>query len=245
MKFETPLIQGVLLRRYKRFLADVLLKDGREIRAHTPNTGSMTGCSDPGSEVWVSLSDNPKRKLAYTLELVRAGDTLVGVHTGRANDLAQEAILTGGGESPSAQIPVFPELAGYTRLRREVAYGTGSRVDILLEKEGRPPCYVEVKNVTLAADGAALFPDAVTERGTKHLAELSCQTGLGHRAVMLFVIQREDCSRFLPADRVDPVYGKALRRAVAEGVEVMACLARVSPVEMILHQQVEVVLPPL
>ncbi|MDH4121222.1 MAG: DNA/RNA nuclease SfsA [Deltaproteobacteria bacterium] len=230
MRFSPPLLTGRLLRRYKRFFAEVELEDGQVVTAHTPNTGSMKGCSDPGSPVRLSISQNPARKLPFTLEMVGAGGGWVGVNTSLANTLAQEAIETGG----------IPPLAGYGSLRREVPYGHRSRVDFLLESPDRKPCFVEVKNVTLARDGTALFPDAPTERGQKHLQELAAQVLAGDRAVMLFVVQREDADRFSPADDIDPRYGELLRKVQDDGVELLAWGARVSPEEIILHRPLKI-----
>ena len=233
MRFDPPLLRGRFQRRYKRFFADVLLDDGEAITAHTPNTGTMLTCKDPGALAYVSPADNPKRKLRYTWELVQSGEVLVGVHTGRANDLAEEAIREG----------VVAELQGYPALRREVRYGQNSRIDILLHgDEGRPDCYVEIKNVTLARDGVALFPDAVTARGAKHMAELAAMVQDGSRAVVLFVVQRQDCDGFSPADEIDPAYGRALRDAVAAGVEALAYQAVVTPEELRLDRRLPVVL---
>ncbi|HET7774975.1 MAG TPA: DNA/RNA nuclease SfsA [Azospira sp.] len=220
-----PLTEGRLLRRYQRFLADVELADGTVVTAHCPNTGSMQGCKDPGSRVWLSPSDNPQRKLAWTWEIVEADGVLVGLHTGRTNALVREAIEAG----------TVPQLAGYAGIRPEVPYGGDngrggkrSRIDLLLENEGRPPCYVEVKNVTAAvAGGIGFFPDAVTERGTKHLNEMADEVAKGHRAVLFFCVQRGDVSEVRPADHIDPEYGRTLRRVLGQGVEVLAYGAEV------------------
>ncbi len=222
MRFRTPLLRGRFERRYKRFFADVTLDSGETITAHTPNTGSLLSCNTPGALAYVSFEDNPKRKLKYTWELVQSGAGLVGVHTGRANDLAREAIEAG----------VVPELAGYPELQREVKYGVNSRIDFLLQGAGRPPCYVEVKNVSLGREGVAAFPDAVTARGTKHLHELMREVEAGNRAAMLFIVQREDCEVLEPADDIDPVYGRTLREAAAAGVAVLAYRVAVSPEEL-------------
>ncbi len=222
------LTEGRLLRRYQRFLADVELLDGQMVTAHCPNTGSMLGCKTPGSRVWLSASDNPKRKLAWTWELVETGladgaardGVLVGLHTGRSNGLVREAI----------EASRIPGLEGYDRIRPEVKYGQSSRIDLLLEGEGLPPCYVEVKNVTAAAqNGIAFFPDAVTERGAKHLAEMSAMVVQGARALLVFCVQRDDVTQVRPADHIDPTYGEALRRGMASGVEVVALRADLSP----------------
>ena len=218
MTFDPPLLRGALVARYKRFFADVTLDSGETITAHTPNTGAMLTCSTPGSLAYVSPADNPARKLKFTLELVRSGRALVGVHTGRANDLAAEGIAGG----------VVGELQGYAQLRREVRYRERSRVDILLQGGAAPDCYVEVKSVTLTQDDRALFPDAVTVRGAKHMRELAAMVQAGARAAVLFVVQREDCSDFAPADAIDPAYGEALRAAADAGVAVLAYQVRVT-----------------
>ena len=194
MRFPDPLLPGTLVGRYKRFLADIVLDTGEAVTAHCANSGSMLSVDAPGAEVWLSPARNPERKLRYTWEMIRIDGGLVGINTGHPNGLAAEAVKAG----------TIPELAGYASLRREVRYGRNSRIDLLLEGNGRPPCYVEVKNVTLrrggGADAPAEFPDAVTARGAKHLEELAAMVGAGHRAVMLFLVQREDCPRFAIAD---------------------------------------------
>ncbi len=220
MKFAAPLLKGVFLRRYKRFFADIELERGEVITAHTPNTGSLRTCTDPGAEAYVSRSDNPKRKLYYTWELVRSGSSLVGVNPALANTLAEEAVRAGR----------IPELSGYAHLRREVRYGANSRVDLLLTDGRQAPCYVEVKNVSMGRGGVAAFPDAVSARATRHMQELAGQRRLGNRAVVLFVVQRMDCRVFTPADDIDPAYGQALREAARAGVEVLVWRAEVSPV---------------
>jgi sugar fermentation stimulation protein A len=218
VNFAEPLVRGTLIRREKRFLVHVLLDDGREVIAHTNNTGTMLGCNTPGSPVWLSPADNPKRKLKWTYELIEADGVLAGINTMVPNRLAQEGVEDG----------TITELQGYDNLRREVRYGENSRIDLLLER-GSERCWVEVKNVTLTRDGAALFPDAVTERGRKHLRELTAQVAAGDRAVMLYVVQRVDAERFAPADNIDPAYGAALREAAAAGVEALCYKADVSP----------------
>ncbi len=230
MKFTTPLVSGTLIQRYKRFLADIELENGSTVTAHTPNSGSMKGCQMPGSPVILSQSDNPGRKLKYTWELIRINGGWVGINTGHPNRLVREAIENG----------VLTELQGYTTIRPEIRYGVNSRIDLLLEgTHGK--CYVEVKNVTLVEDDYALFPDAVTERGQKHLRELKRAVTEGDRAVIFFVVQRQDAKFFAPADCIDPVYGKLLREAVTSGVEALAYQAVVSPKEIYLHKKLPVV----
>jgi len=205
------LLQGTLVRRYKRFLADVKLRNGRLVTAHCPNSGSMRTCSEPGRTVYLSTHDRTNRKLRYTWELIRMPGSLVGVNTLVPNRLVRLGAEKGW----------IPELSGYTTVRPEVKYGTGSRVDLLLERPGER-CFVEVKNCTLVEGGAASFPDAVTTRGLKHLLELQNQVRAGDRAVMFFLIQRMDAECFSPADSIDPDYGRELRKAVATGVETLA-----------------------
>jgi len=217
VRFPAPLIPGTLVKRYKRFLADVHLDDGTPVTAHCTNTGSMLGCNAPGSQVYLSEQPGKNRKLPYTWELIRVGRTLVGINTLAANRLAREGIESG----------VVKELQGYERLRPEVPTRPGSRLDFLLENPGQQ-CYVEVKNVTLVVDGVATFPDAVSERGTRHLKELIRLRRRGHRAVLLFVIQRGPCPSFRPADEIDVEYGRWLRRAARAGVEIYPYRARVT-----------------
>lgn len=218
MRFSPPLVRGTLLRRYKRFLADVRLDDGVEITAHTANTGTMLGCSDPGSRCWVSKSDNPRRKLAHTLEIVEARrGVLVGINTARTNALAEEALRAG----------LVPSLAGFDVLAREQRF-EDSRFDIALD-DAAGRTWVEVKNVTLVEEDVAMFPDAVTERGRKHLGALVRALEAGDRAAMLYVVQRADGARFAPAARIDPAYAEALGRARSAGVEAHAIRVSVSP----------------
>jgi sugar fermentation stimulation protein A len=219
MRFPRPLVRATLLRRYKRFLADVRLADGGEATAHCANPGSMLGLNHEGAEVWLMPQDNPKRKLAWSWELVRDGAHLVGVNSVAANRLAAEAIAADR----------LPALAGYAGARREVRYGRASRIDLLLEGPGRPICYVEVKNVHLRRDGFAEFPDSVTARGARHLAELGAMARKGHRAVMLYVVQRGDCDAFRIAADIDPAYAKALATALAAGVEALCYYCGVNP----------------
>lgn len=239
MLFPSPLIEGVLLRRYQRFLADVRLADGSHITAHTANTGSMLGCSAPGSRVWLSRAPNPARKYPLSWEMVEvAPGVLVGINTALPNRLVQEAIEGG----------VARELQGYDRMRAEVAYGTErSRIDLLLERStDNARCYVEVKNVTATGDqGVALFPDAVSARGTKHLRELMAVVAAGHRGVLCFCVQRGDVHEVRPADAIDPLYGATLRQAMAAGVEAIAYRAEVSPEGISLGVPLPVVCPAL
>ena len=213
MHIPAPLHKGRLLRRYKRFFADIELETGETVTAHCPNPGSMLAVAVEGSPVWASYNDDPKRKLRYTWQLAELGGALVGINTMYPNKIAEEAI---GAEA-------VHELNGYPELRREVRYGEeNSRIDLLLEREGAPPCYVEVKNVHLKRqDELAEFPDSVTSRGAKHLRELQGVLREGGRAVMLFVVQRPDCETFAVAGDIDPAYAEALRGAKASGVELL------------------------
>lgn len=221
MRFSAPLIPGRLRQRYKRFLADVTLADGTLTTVHCPNPGRMLGLEAPGLEVWLSRSANPKRTRALTLEIVRAPEgTLVGINTGLPNGLVAEAL---------AQRQIEP-LAAYTHMRREVRYGEASRIDFLLEDEAGHLCYLEIKNVHLRrTEDLAEFPDCVTARGARHLDELGRMVAAGHRAVMLYVIQRADCRRFTLAEDLDPAYAHAFARARERGVEALAYRCTVSP----------------
>ena len=218
MRFPLPLRRATLLTRYKRFLSDHRFDDGSTVTAHVANPGAMTGLVDEGLETWLSPAANPKRKLPFSWEMVRIGQGLVGVNTGWPNRLAADAIEAGA----------IPPLAGYDTIRREVAYGTRSRVDFLLEAAERPPCYVEVKNVHLKRGPAAEFPDSVTARGAKHLRELAAVAQGGARAVMLYVVQREDCDSFTLAADIDPAYAAAFAEARTSGVEALAYACRLS-----------------
>lgn len=216
MRFPA-LIEATLVKRYKRFLADVTMPDGTTITVHVANPGAMTGLATPGARVWLSRSDNPKRKLSHSWELIEVdfgrGLELVGVNTAHPNPLVGAALAAGA----------IPELTGYDTIRREVKYGKNSRVDFLLEGAGRPPFYVEIKNVHLMRQvGLAEFPDAKTERGRKHLDELGDMVEAGHRAVMLYLIQIGSAERFALARDIDPKYAVAFDRAKARGVEAMA-----------------------
>jgi len=225
------LTAGTLVRRYKRFLADVVLEDGRCVTVHCPNSGSMKGCDVPGSRVFISLSDNPGRKYPYTWELVESEGFWAGINTGLPNRLTRAAIEDG----------TAAELQGYETIRPEVPYGERSRIDLLLEgPSGR--CFVEVKNVTLVEEGRALFPDAVTIRGQKHLNELIRVVREGDRGVIFFTVQRGDGNSVSPADQIDPEYGRLLRQAVANGVEALAYRALVTPQEIRLVERLPVYL---
>ena len=196
MQFAYPLKPGRLIKRYKRFLADVVLDDGREVTAHCPNPGSMMGLKAPDGWVWLAENDDPKRKLKFSLELVEADDTLVAINTMNPNKIAEEAIRAGQ----------ITQLSRLDTLRREVKYGTNSRIDLLLEHDDQPPTYVEVKNCHLMrTPGLTEFPDSVTTRGAKHLAELSDMVRSGSRAVQLFIVQRGDCDVLSPARDLDPI----------------------------------------
>jgi sugar fermentation stimulation protein A len=218
MRYPDPLIPGRLIKRYKRFLADVKLDGGAEVTAHCANSGSMLGLAEPGARVWLSPAANPKRKLKYTWEIVEADGAMVGINTFLPNRLASEAIGAGA----------IPELVGYDELRREVPYGRNSRIDLLLQGPGRPSCYVELKSVTLKRGRAAQFPDAVTARGAKHLDEMAREVAGGARAVMFYLVQRADCDEFSIARDIDPDYDGALGRALAAGVEVICHACRVT-----------------
>jgi sugar fermentation stimulation protein A len=234
MKFANKLVEGRLIRRYKRFLADIQLP-GEVITAACPNTGSLLGCSEAGSRVWLSESDRVTRKYRHTWEIVEVGKVMVGINTGLPNALVAEAIGAG----------TISELAGYASLRREVAFGEErSRVDFLLEDPGRTPCYVEVKNVTSAASGGvALFPDCVSERAARHLRELMRLKAAGLRPVQLYCVQRGDVNEVRPADVIDPEYGRTLREALAAGVEVLAYRAKVTSKEIRLEERIPVACP--
>ena len=212
MDFPQPLVRGRLTQRYKRFFADVVLEDGTELTAHCPNPGAMLGLNTPGLACWLSRSDDPKRKLAHTLELVEADGALVGINTLHPNRLVAEALAAG----------LIPEVAGYSVHRREVRYGENSRVDFLLEDPERPRCWLEVKNVHLMrTPGLAEFPDCVAARSLKHLRELEAVVTAGERAVVLFVVQRADCEAFTACHELDPAFARGLDLAAGRGVEVL------------------------
>ncbi len=234
MRFTPPLQPAILIRRYKRFLADVVLPGGEELTVHTPNTGAMTGCAEPGSTVYLREVNNPKRKYRYSWEMtLNSQGVMVGVHTGITNTLVREAIEAG----------IVPALQGYDSIRQEVKYGEeGSRIDLLLEggEDGRD-CYVEIKNVTTCDErGQGYFPDAVSARASKHLRELMGVVERGERGVIFFCVQRGDVLAVRPADEIDSLYGETLRQALASGVEALACRAKVSPDEITLGQMMPV-----
>lgn len=238
MKFPSPLTPCTLLRRYKRFLADVRFPDGHETTVHCPNPGAMLGLTPTNSPAWVSLSPNTGRKLPHTLELVEANGGLVGINTNHPNAIAAEALAAGRIAALKG-----PGNVGRDVVRREVRYGKNSRIDLLIEAGDAPATYVEVKNVHLMrSPGLAEFPDCVTARGAKHLKELSDVRAAGARAVMLFIVQRMDCTRFRPAGDLDPAYHAALRSAVAAGVETMCYDCDITPDGITLRHQVPVVL---
>lgn len=233
MRFSAPLKPARLIKRYKRFLADVALDEGGEVTAHCPNPGSMMGLKAPGLRCWVSVHDDPRRKLKHTLELVEADGALVAMNTQNPNKIAEEAITAGR----------IAPLTGYASLRREVKYGENSRIDLLLEDPARAPSWVEVKNCHLMrTPGLAEFPDSVTTRGAKHLGELIKRVEAGDRAVQLFIVQRPDCSRLSPARDLDPVYAQALEAAKSAGVEILAYGCRIDLTGVELDAPMEVVL---
>jgi sugar fermentation stimulation protein A len=210
--YELPeLLPGKLIKRYKRFLADIELETKEIVIAHCANTGSMRGCAMPGAPVWVSQSDNPKRKLKYTWELIQGADSMIGVNTQVPNKLVKASIENG----------LLAELKEYTKVKPEVKTSDHTRLDLLLESENGKRCYVEIKNCTLVEEGVAMFPDAVTTRGQKHLDELVRLKREGHRAVIFYLIQRMDARVFTPAAMIDKVYADKLKTAVENGVEIM------------------------
>lgn len=234
MKFAAPLTEGILIKRYKRFLADIRLADGSEITAHCANPGAMLGLKEPGQRVWLSKSDNPKRKLAFSWELTEADNTLVGINTAHPNRLVEEAIKDG----------TIVELQGYDHMKREVKYGQNSRIDILLSDAGKPDCYVEVKNVhMLRTPRLYEFPDSVTTRGAKHLDELTDMVAEGHRAVMVYLVQRDDGDKLKFAAEIDPNYASALARASKAGVETLAYVCRLTPQGIETYRSVPVEVP--
>lgn len=233
MKFEHKLITGRLIKRYKRFLADIELDNGELVTAHCANSGSMMGLKEEGSPVWLSPATNPKAKLDYKWEMIEVDTTLVGINTAHPNRLVQDAILDG----------TISELEGYEGLRREMKYGENSRIDIFLSGStlDEDDCYVEVKSVTLSRQhGIAEFPDSVTARGTKHLKELSQMVADGHRAMMVYLIQRNDCTEFRIAKDIDPTYAKALNDALYNGVEATCYCCELNDQEIIVARRVPI-----
>lgn len=252
MQFSSPLVEGRFLRRYKRFFVDVELENGEQVVAHCPNTGTLLGCLEVGAKVLLLPSQDPKRSLKFGWKLIQLPQSWVGVDTGLAVPLVEEAIGSG----------LIPGLAGYPNLFREVRYGRtqSSRIDLLLSRGGTLPeplakkakksarvlpegderVYVEVKNTTLVQQGIAKFPDAVTERGQKHLEELIDVVNEGQRAAMVFCVQRTDCVHFAPADEIDPTYGKLLRQALKAGVEAYALRVQPGPLGIELDGMLEI-----
>lgn len=228
MKFAQPLIRGTLVRRYKRFLADVMLETGEEVTAHCANPGSMMGLSAPGLGVWLEPAKDPKRKLQFSWRLVELPDGhWAGIDTGVPNKVVGEALRAG----------LIPELSGSDEFRAEQRYGENSRIDFLGVGGGQPDTYIEVKNVHLRRDGDwAEFPDSVTARGAKHLRELSEMVATGHRAVMLYCVQRDDCAQMRLAEDLDPAYAMAFKEARAGGVEAIAWICRISKDEIVLDR---------
>jgi len=226
--FWPRLVPASLIRRYKRFLIDVRLKDGSAVTAHCPNSGSMLACCEPKRPVYLSCHDNPKRKLKYTWELIEMPASLVGVNTLVPNRLVFRSLLAGK----------INALGGYPEVSREVSLGTGSRLDFMLKSGNGKACYVEVKNCTLVQEGIAQFPDAVTSRGRKHLQELQKLRAAGARCVMFFLIQRMDAALFKPADRIDPDYGRELRKAVDNGVEMLVYDVKIDLKRIVLNKAI-------
>lgn len=229
MKYPLPLIHGRLIKRYKRFLADIILDTGEVITAHCTNSGSMKSCLDEGAEVYLTPVTDPKRKTRFTWEMIKINDSWVGINTSVPNRLAFEFMKNN----------IIPGLEGYTEIKREVKYND-SRLDIFAQKPGET-CFVEVKNVTLKEGGLALFPDAVTIRGQKHLQTLMELKEKGIRAVMLYVVQRMDVKAFAPAEEIDPKYAQLLRQAQSKGVEIIPIQVKVSPEEVVYKKVMEVV----
>jgi len=221
MKFNPPLQSATLLKRYKRFLADVKLEDGRETTVHCPNSGSMRGCSTPGSQVFLSRSENPKRKYPHTLEMVLNGTTWIGVNTMRTNALVAEAIAAGR----------ISEFQNMDSVQSEIKTSASTRLDLLLTKDART-IYMEIKSCSLAENGWAMFPDAVTTRGTKHLHELADLVSRGHEGVIFFCVQRLDAEQFRPAVQTDPVYAETLSQVHRQGVRILVYQAEITPQEI-------------
>lgn len=232
MLFSSPLIRGRLIKRYKRFLADVELADGQIVTAHCANTGAMTGCAKPGFVAWLSEHSDPKRKLKYSWELAQNTDgEFIGINTHKANKLVAEALDQG----------IITQLQGYETIKPEVRYGReNSRIDFLLQSPGREDCYVEVKSVTLLEDGQGFFPDTRTARGTKHIRELMEMRQLGHRAVLLFCVQHTGISSVSPAAHLDPEYAESLVQAAEAGVEITAWSCEIDQEKVLINQSLPV-----
>ena len=222
------LIPGILVKRYKRFIADVKLTDGKVVTAHCPNSGSMRECCEPGRPVHLSFHDHPKRKLKYTWELIEMPTSIVGINTLIPNRLVAESIEAG----------LMSDLNGYDNITREVKTSDNTRLDILLSNEDGNRCYVEIKNCTLVKEGVACFPDAVTSRGFKHLVELSSLVAKGFRCVIFYVIQRMDAKTFQPADHIDPAYGRQLRQVLKHGVEILVYDTRIDLKTICLNRKI-------
>ncbi len=232
MKYKTKLIEATILKRYKRFLSDIELKSGEIVCAHVPNTGSMTSCWEPGWKAYLTHSDDPKRKLKYTLELTHNGESLISINTGMTNKLVKEALDN----------KVIKELSAYSEIKAEQKV-LDSRLDFFLTNENLPDAYVEVKNVTLKQDSnRALFPDAVSTRGQKHLKDLIELKSMGHRAVMLYVVNRTDVKSFEPAIEIDPTYSKLLLEAKKAGVEILAYQSEITIEEIKIKKPIKVIL---
>lgn len=219
MIFQKPLLRGCLIKRYKRFLADIELEDGTFITAHCPNSGAMQGLTNPETPVWVSISSNPSRKLPYTWEMAKVGETYVGMNTSTPNHLVEEALKKG----------IIQELQGYQEFRREVPYGRNSRIDFLLESASQALTYVEVKNVHLKRGKKVAFPSSVTARGAKHMRELSDMVCQGHQAYVIYIVQRNDCKEFEIAKDIDPIYGEESLKAFKNGVKPLVYACEVDP----------------
>jgi len=237
MKFATPLLEGVLIKRYKRFLTEVELPTGEIVVAHCANPGSMLSVNEPGARVWISPAQNPDRKLKFTWEIIEVNEILVGINTAHPNKIVADAIADGE----------IKELTGYASLKREQKYGKNSRIDVLLEDDGKPPCYVEVKSVTMKRSknlkDPAEFPDSVTARGAKHLVEMTDMVKEGARAVMVYLVQRGDCKSFSIAADIDPTYAKGLKTALAAGVEAICYGCEVSPNGVTIAGPLRLILP--
>lgn len=228
MDFSTPLLPATFLRRYNRFLADFQSQNGSTITAHCANTGSMMGLLHPGAPAMLSRSDNPQRKLAYTWELAQENNSWVGIHTGRTNGIVRESL----------EQKMLPTFSGYSKIQSEVSVADKSRLDFRLDGDHMPSCFLEVKSVTLRQGNVALFPDAITQRGHRHLEVLAQMKQQGFRSVLLFVVQRGDCTLFRPASAIDPVYAATLRQVVQAGVEILVQGCMVDPNAITLHHAI-------